>query len=258
MSYASDLKKRLHQQIKRNGTPAAPPSLPKPARGPEELNRLKLLVQEGCPSCAAVEEYLQEEIQSGQIAVCNLKTRECTELADKLNIQDTPAVVMDTVEGPKRCELESEGDDFIVSCPFSEPVKTAVEPPSEQAAEPPAIETPTPPTEFIRRPAITCLSTEVKQIMGYQLQAKGASSSDIMQLSALPECAADPETNMPVLIGWGTPKHGTKNAPTKSSKYSEYVSKCMRRPELAGMLNKDKIRRCAEIYREEKAKLEKN
>ena len=244
MSYVSDLKKRLHQQIRKNSEkePPKPPPRPVAAGGspPKELNQLTLLVQDGCEHCEAVKEYMREEIESGAIKLCNIATQECRELADSLKIDDIPTAVITTSSGKQQCELQTEGDDFVIACPMDEQPKTQKkeEPEPEQQL-----------TGLPRHPAITCMMPELKHQLGFQLQAKDAPSEALLALSAIAECA-DQDSGMPTPIGFGEVKRHITNV--KDNPYRQFIKVCFKDPELANVTQQERMRVCAERYRAQK------
>ena len=78
--------------------------------------RLLLLTDKRCLGCATVKEMLREQLESGAAVEIDVESEEGKELCERFGIEEVPAVILDTGEELRRCEIRTEGDDLVIEC----------------------------------------------------------------------------------------------------------------------------------------------
>ena len=158
--------------------------------GNPTINKVLLLTQEGCHGCDLAQEYLKEEIEEGAIEVCPLSDERCNKIANELHLRDTPSIVSIDGDGVHhKCDIRTEGDDFMFECPVAEGGNDEAEERVEEQAPPKH-----------GKLAISCLSPEVKNQLGFFLQSQPELADDALPLVAsLPACN-DSSNGMPTAI----------------------------------------------------------
>lgn len=196
----------------------------------QDINTI-LITHDNCNPCDLVRTYLSEELENGMIRECNLKDDECKELAKQLKITETPAIVIDDNGHFKECELRTENDDFIYECPYSETKE-------EQA--------PTKPPRHGKL-GISCMSRELKNTMGWQLQSADATPEQLALMAGIPECS-DEDSGMPIAIGFSEIKKGSGTQQKAASSRGKYMSKCLSGK--TGEAQPLRMKRCSQEWRE--------
>jgi len=82
--------------------------------------RLLLLTDKGCLGCATVKEMLREQLESGAAVEIDVESEEGKELCERFGIEEVPAVILDTGEELRKCEIRTEGDDLVIECEVGE------------------------------------------------------------------------------------------------------------------------------------------
>ena len=184
----------------------------------ETLDNVMLITQKGCQGCDLAEEYLKEEIADGSITVCPLDVDECKGIADKLHLRETPAIV--SVDGSgvhHKCNIRTEGDDFMFECP--------VDPSSSPSKEAEEVEAEAPPKHG--KLGIACISPDVKNKLGWWLQSQPDLPPDILPLvGSLPECG-NAENGMPIPLGFSEVKKSGGTKTKAGSARGNFMRECL-------------------------------
>ena len=181
----------------------------------EGVKRILLITQDGCQGCELAKEYLKEEIEDGDIEVCPLSDDLCKKIANELHLRDTPSIVSVDGEGVHhKCDIRTEGDDFLFECPVTKvgeaEVKAEEQPPPKHG-----------------KLAISCLSPEVKNQLGFFLQSQPNLSDNALPLvGSLPECAPA-EDGMPTPVGFSEVRKSGGAATKPSSGRSAFMRECL-------------------------------
>lgn len=205
------------------------------------LNKVLLITQDGCQGCDLAEEYLKEEIADGSITVCPLDVEECSKIANKLHLHSTPSIVsVDTGGVHHKCDIRTEGDDFLFECP--------VDPSSSSGEEAEVAVEKAPPKHGKVKIGITCLSQEVKNQLGWYLQSQSDLAPDILPLvGSLPECGSA-ENGMPTHIGFSEVKKSGGTATKPASARGAFMKKCLSGK--TGEAQPLRMSRCSREWRE--------
>ena len=206
-------------------------------KGAGALDKVLLITQEGCQGCDLAEEYLKEEIADGSITVCPLEAGECSKIADELHLHATPSIV--SVDGKgvhHKCDIRTEGDDFLFECP----VDPSAPPPTEEKAPPKHGK--------VGKLGITCISPDVKHQLGWWLQSQPDLSPDILPLvGSLPECGAG-EDGMPIPLGFSEVKKSGGTKTKAGSARGNFMRECLSGK--TGEAQPLRMSRCSREWRE--------
>jgi len=197
-----------------NGEEVSPQTAEVKADG---VKKILLITQDGCHGCDMAQEYLKEEIDNGDIEVCPLSDGRCSGIANELHLRETPSIVSVDGEGVHhKCDIRTEGDDFLFECPVTEggdgKPKKAVEkkPPAKHG-----------------KLALSCLSPEVKHQLGFFLQTQPNLAPEALALvGGLPECSPA-EDGMPTPVGFSEVKKSGGAATKPSSGRSAFMRECL-------------------------------
>lgn len=208
------------------------------------IAKMLLLTQDGCHGCDLAKEYLKEEIVDGSVEVCPLEDGRCNKIANELHLRETPSIVSIDGEGIRhKCDIKTEGDDFMIECPVTEGANGEAEQVEEQK-----------PAKHGKL-AISCLSPDVKNQLGFFLQSQPNLADDALPLvGSLPECAPS-ENGMPTAVGFAEVKKsgGAKTKP--SSGRGSFMREC-----LSGKTGEPqplRMSRCSREWREKSDKEKK-
>lgn len=185
------------------------PSLDSELDETDLLHRVTLITEEGCHGCTLVKTYLQEEIDQGAIQICDLKDEKCRHIADALKIKEVPAIIIESDNStPSTCEIKTEGDDFIFSCPYSSILDKKSGGLSKKAPRHGKL-------------AVSCLSSTIKNSLGYQIQAHPEHDRESLKLLAsLPECEGS-------IIGFAEVKKGSGATEKSQSARGNFMRTCL-------------------------------
>jgi len=178
------------------------------------IAKMLLLTQEGCHGCDLAKEYLKEEIDEGSIELCPLSDGRCNKIANELHLRETPSIVSIDADGiHHKCDIKTEGDDFMIECPVSE----GEEAEEEQAPKP----------AKHGKLALSCLSPDVKHQLGFFLQTQPNLAPEALALvGSLPECA-QAHDGMPTPIGFSEVKKSGGATTKPSSGRGAFMKKCL-------------------------------
>jgi hypothetical protein len=208
----------------------------------DALNKVLLITQEGCQGCDLAEEYLKEEIADGSITVCPLDVEECNKIANKLNLHSTPSIVsVDTSGVHHKCDIRTEGDDFLFECP--------VDPSSSSGEESEVVVEKAPPKHGkVGKLGITCISQDIKNKLGWFLQSNPDLAPDILPLvGSLPECG-NAEDGMPIPLGFSEVKKGGGTKTKAASARGNFMRECLSGK--TGEAQPLRMSRCSREWRE--------
>jgi hypothetical protein len=210
------------------------------------LNKVLLITQDGCQGCDLAEEYLKEEIADGSITVCPLDVDECSKIANKLHLHSTPSIVsVDKGGVHHKCDIRTEGDDFLFECP--------VDPSSSSGEEAEVAVEKVPPKHG--KLGITCISQDVKNKLGWFLQSEPDLAPDILPLvGSLPECGAR-EDGMPIPLGFSEVKKGGGTKTKAASARGNFMRECLSGK--TGEAQPLRMSRCSREWREKSDKEKK-
>jgi hypothetical protein len=215
------------------------------SKGVDTLNKVLLITQEGCQGCDLAEEYLKEEIADGSITVCPLGADECSKIANELHLNSTPSIV--SVDGKgihHKCEIRTEGDDFLFECPV-DPSSSSSSKEGEVVAEERA---PPPKHGKVGKLGITCISQDVKNKLGWFLQSEPELSPDILPLvGSLPECGSR-EDGMPIPLGFSEVKKSGGTKTKAGSARGNFMRECLSGK--TGEAQPLRMSRCSREWRE--------
>jgi hypothetical protein len=206
------------------------------------LHKVLLITQDGCQGCDLAEEYLKEEIAEGSITVCPLDVDECSKIANKLNLHATPSIV--SVDGKgvhHKCDIRTEGDDFLFECP--------VDPSSSRDEESEVVVEKAPPKHGkVGKLGITCISQDVKNKLGWFLQSDPDLAPDILPLvGSLPECGSG-EDGMPIPLGFSEVKKSGGTKTKAGSTRGNFMRECLSGK--TGEAQPLRMSRCSREWRE--------
>jgi len=207
----------------------------------EALNKVFLITQEGCQGCDLAEEYLKEEIADGSITVCPLEAGECSKMANELHLHSTPSIVsVDKGGVHHKCDIRTEGDDFLFECP--------VDPSSSGGGDTTEEKAPPPKHGKVGKLGITCISPDVKHQLGWWLQSQPDLAPDILPLvGSLPECGAG-EDGMPIPLGFSEVKKGGGTKTKAASARGNFMRECLSGK--TGEAQPLRMSRCSREWRE--------
>ena len=208
------------------------------------LTKVLLLTQGGCQGCDLAKEYLAEEIAEGAIEVCPLSDERCNKIANELHLRETPSIVSIDADGVHhKCDIRTEGDDFMFECPVTK---------GDNGEEEQVVE---------QKPAkhgklgITCISPDVKHQLGWWLQSQPNVPDDILPLvGSLPECGAA-EDGMPIPLGFSEVKKSGGTKTKAGSARGNFMRECLSGK--TGELQPVRMKRCSEEWREKSDKEKK-
>ena len=209
------------------------------------IAKMLLLTQEGCHGCDLAKEYLKEEIKDGSVEVCPLSDERCNMIANELHLRETPSIVSIDGDGlHHKCDIKTEGDDFMIECPVTEggDGEEAVE---EQAPKP----------GKHGKLALSCISPDVKNQLGFFLQSQPNLAPDALALvGSLPECG-NAEDGMPTPVGFSEVKKSGGAATKPASGRGAFMREC-----LSGSTGEPqplRMSRCSREWREKSEKKKK-
>lgn len=202
------------------------------------IAKMLLLTQEGCHGCDLAKEYLKEEIDDGSVELCPLSDERCSKIANELHLRETPSIVSIDGDGVHhKCDIKTDGDDFMIECPVTEGGNGAAEEVVEEQAPPPKH----------GKLGITCISPDVKHQLGWWLQSQPDLPPDILPLvGSLPECG-NAEDGMPIPLGFSEVKKSGGTATKPASARSAFMKKCLSGK--TGELQPLRMKRCSEEWR---------
>jgi hypothetical protein len=208
----------------------------------DALKKVFLITQDGCQGCDLAEEYLKEEIADGSITVCPLDVDECSKMANELHLNSTPSIVsVDKAGVHHKCDIRTEGDDFLFECPVDPSSST----PSQEGE---VAEEKAPPKHGKVKMGITCLSPEVKNQLGWFLQSQSDLAPDMLPLvGSLPECGSA-ENGMPTHIGFSEVKKSGGTKTKAGSARGNFMRSCLSGK--TGEAQPLRMSRCSREWRE--------
>ena len=181
------------------------------------IAKMLLLTQDGCHGCDLAMEYLKEEIEDGSVELCPLSDERCNKIANELHLRETPSIVSIDAEGiHHKCDIKTDGDDFMIECPVTEGGNGAAAEVVEE--KPPAKH---------GKLALSCLSPDVKNQLGFFLQSQPNLADDALLLvGSLPECSPAPD-GMPTPVGFSEVKKSGGAATKAGSARGNFMRTCL-------------------------------
>ena len=231
MSFAQELAKVL---AKKEDNLSIEPSY---SDGPVEIaspSSAILLTEENCGACAFAKEALKNDIEVGKITVCDLANEECKQIGRQIDLKEVPAMVIPDENGKlTQCEMGKEGNNLAISCPIM---------PKQDLAE----ETPRRPPRH-GKIGIACMDFRIKNALTVAAKNAGVAQQELMMIQSLPDCENQS-------LGFASVKAGKGATELKStSERMAFMSKCLRDSSM-GNSQPDRMRKCSDTWKHEKAK----